>query len=215
MKVRARKIKKDKFTVPASTKREIPLQVRSHTCTNMHILGGILISIILGVYFKVRNIPRKVAFKEYDDFTWLGSIPHNRSSFTQGLSYHEGVLYEGTGLYGESNMFKIDPRDGRVLKKSNNPLPSHLFGEGIAIFNGKLIQLTWKNRLGFMYNATTLEILDNDSNSIPSTFEFDTKSGEGWGITYDPIENELIVSDGSHYLHFCKSSFTSICTIFF
>lgn len=185
------KRKRKKLIIPPS-QSPVALFDMYHLCA-----GTCILSVLLGMYLKVRGVSNNEAVYEFNDFTWLNSIPHNRTSFTQGLSFYEGILYEGTGLFGESNIFQIDPRNGNILKQSLNPLPLELFGEGIAHFHGKLIQLTWKNNLGFIYNASTLEVLFD-------SFEFDTSTGEGWGITYDPINNEFIVSDGSHHLHFCK-----------
>lgn len=140
--------------------------------------------------------------RTYKDFSVIDSIPHDPKSFTQGLFYHDGYIYEGTGLNGQSNIFKIDPKSGEVLKQLSKPLSQELFGEGIAYFDGKILQLTWKNKMGFVYNSTTLEMMPDDSMPFPSKFQFSTTTGEGWGVTYDSDRNEFIVSDGSHILHF-------------
>jgi len=125
----------------------------------------------------------------------LEVMSHDRSSFTQGLTfnYDNGMLYESVGLYGKSKVRQLDPKTGAVIK-SVNMSPSY-FAEGMTyIGDGKLIQITWKARRGFVYNATTLATI--------SSFTFSTTVNQGWGITYDPRDRTLIVSDGSANLHF-------------
>jgi glutamine cyclotransferase len=113
--------------------------------------------------------------------------PHNSRAFTQGLIFHEGFLYESTGLYGESSLRKIDLRTGKVLLE--NKIDEIHFAEGLTLFNNLLIQLTWKSHLGFLYEVDTFEYI--------GSFEFPY---EGWGITHD--NQNLIISDGSDTLHF-------------
>ncbi|OGU56928.1 MAG: hypothetical protein A2X64_02730 [Ignavibacteria bacterium GWF2_33_9] len=117
----------------------------------------------------------------------LKKFPHNPSSYTQGLIFHNGDLYEGTGQYGSSKLMKINLKTGYPLK-SLDLLPVY-FGEGITIFNNKIYQLTWQSNKGFIY----------DINSLKKIGEF-TYPTEGWGITND--STSLIVSDGSNFLNF-------------
>ena len=117
----------------------------------------------------------------------VNKYPHDPDAFTQGLVYHDGFLYEGTGIDGKSSVRKVELTTGKVVDKKN--LPSGYFGEGIVIWKDKLIQLTWRSRIGFVYDrATFRQIL---------TF---TYSREGWGITHDG--KRLIMSDGSSSLFF-------------
>ena len=113
--------------------------------------------------------------------------PHDSRAFTQGLIFHEGFLYESTGLYGESSLRKIDLRTGKVLLE--NKIDEIHFAEGLTLFNNLLIQLTWKSHLGFLYEVDTFEYI--------GSFDFPY---EGWGITHD--KQNLIISDGSDTLHF-------------
>ena len=113
--------------------------------------------------------------------------PHDSRAFTQGLIFHEGFLYESTGLYGESSLRKIDLRTGKVLLE--NKIDEIHFAEGLTLFNNLLIQLTWKSHLGFLYEVDTFEYI--------GSFDFPY---EGWGITHD--NKNLIISDGSDTLHF-------------
>ncbi|NLJ37371.1 MAG: glutaminyl-peptide cyclotransferase, partial [Candidatus Atribacteria bacterium] len=113
--------------------------------------------------------------------------PHDPQAFTQGLIFHEGFLFESTGLYGESSLRKIDLRTGNVLFKKK--IDEIYFAEGLTLFNNILIQLTWKSYLGFLYEVDTFEQI--------GSFEFPY---EGWGITHD--NQNLIISDGSDTLRF-------------
>jgi glutamine cyclotransferase len=112
----------------------------------------------------------------------------------QGLTYANGLLYESTGLYKESKVRILDPTSpsGVVLKSIDMDPKS--FGEGMTYWKGKLVQITWKSRQGFIYNATTLEPIQS--------FEYSTTSSQGWGITWDWCKDEFIVTDGSPFLHF-------------
>jgi glutamine cyclotransferase len=118
-------------------------------------------------------------------------FPHDRQAFTQGLVFHQGFLYEGTGLYGQSGLRQVNLETGKVIK--NHRLPGHLFGEGITIWKDQLIQLTWQNRIGLVYQRDSFKVL--------KTF---TYPGEGWGLTHNG--KELIISDGSDTLRFWDPS---------
>ena len=85
----------------------------------------------------------------------VNTFPHDISSYTQGLEFHQGVLYEGTGQYGQSKLMKTDYKTGKVLLST--PLDPKYFGEGITIFNNKVYQLTWQEQTGFIYDAQTLD----------------------------------------------------------
>lgn len=117
----------------------------------------------------------------------VNSYPHDREAFTQGLVFEDGYLYEGTGRWGQSSLRKVDLETGIVLKTLR--LPSQLFGEGITIVNDKIIQLTWKAKVGLVYDKFSFKLLD--------VFYYPT---EGWGITYN--QTHLIMSDGSSTLYF-------------
>lgn len=126
----------------------------------------------------------------------IGELPHDRSSFTQGLTYHDGVLFEGTGLYGKSRLRRINPING-LVQKSSLYMQYKYFGEGITHYidqNGldRIIQITWKNKVGFIYTLGFSQL---------SSFSFQTTTNQGWGITHDG-NGSFIVSDGSAYLHF-------------
>ena len=114
--------------------------------------------------------------------------PHDSSAFTQGLLFwNEDTLLESTGMHGRSSLRRVEIKTGRVLEKVD--LPQRYFGEGLALLKGKLYQLTWKDRRGFIYDAETLK----QEGEFPYT-------GEGWGLTTDGIS--LILSDGTNQLRF-------------
>ena len=136
---------------------------------------------------------QKIYLSNSTQYDVLEEMQHDSSSFTQGLTYGNGLLYESVGLYGQSKVRQLDPVTGDVLKSID--MDPSLFAEGMTYYDDdRLIQITWKARKGFIYRASTLELL--------SVFEFETNTNEGWGITFDPCTRALIVSDGSEYLHF-------------
>jgi glutamine cyclotransferase len=117
----------------------------------------------------------------------LRVFPHDPTAFTQGLAFHQGFLYEGTGLFGKSSLRKVKLETGRIVKLYQ--LPYQLFGEGITLWQNNLIQLTWKTRTGFVYDRGTFQ--------LHKKFTYPT---EGWGITQDG--KHLIMSDGTSFLYF-------------
>jgi glutaminyl-peptide cyclotransferase len=125
------------------------------------------------------------------DFEVVNNYPHDPNAFLQGLLWHEGCLYESTGLYGQSTLRRVDFPTGKILKSIS--LPSELFGEGLAMVGDRLIQLTWKSKIGFVY--------DRDTFMLVRRFTYET---EGWGLTYDG--KMLIMSDGSSYLTYLDPS---------
>src|SRR5215469_18601474 len=112
----------------------------------------------------------------------IKSYPHDTSAFTQGLEYHDGFLYEGTGLTGRSSVRKVDLTTGRVLQEFDVPQP--FFGEGITVVGNQIIELTWQSQTGFVYDKSSLRVL--------RSFNY---PGEGWGLTNDG--KQIYMSDGS------------------
>ncbi len=111
---------------------------------------------------------------------------HDSSSFTQGLCFVEGMLYEGTGLYGFSTLRRKRLESDDVEVRS---LPNDLFGEGVTVYKDRVIQLTWKAGTGIVWEKKDLH--------FKRTFRYST---EGWGITHD--SEWLIMSDGSDTIYF-------------
>jgi glutamine cyclotransferase len=119
----------------------------------------------------------------------VATYPHLETSYTQGLEFNNGVLYEGTGQYGESMIAQTNLTSGTIDPNKNIRLDENYFGEGITIFGDNLFQLTWKEQKCFVYNKNTMQLIKD----IPYT-------GEGWGLCNDG--NSLIMSDGSERITF-------------
>ncbi|MDW8396036.1 MAG: glutaminyl-peptide cyclotransferase [Anaerolineae bacterium] len=117
----------------------------------------------------------------------IATYPHDPEAFTQGLLYADGVLFESTGLNGRSSLRRVQLETGTVLQRRD--LEAQYFAEGLALVGDRLIQLTWQNRVGFVYDRTSFALLQ--------TWSYST---EGWGLTYDG--QHLIMSDGSSTLRF-------------
>ena len=114
--------------------------------------------------------------------------PHDPEAFTQGLVLDPlGRLFESTGLLGRSSLREVDPLSGEVLRMRT--LPDEQFGEGLALVDDRLVQLTWQNGVATAWDATTFEPLE--------TFGYE---GEGWGLCHDGTR--LVMSDGSDRLTF-------------
>lgn len=113
--------------------------------------------------------------------------PHDSGSFTQGLLLQDGFFYESAGQYGESDVRKVDPQTGEVVEQVD--VPVEFFAEGLALDGeDRLIQLTWKEGLAFVYQREDLKLL--------GAFQY---AGEGWGLCYDG--QQLWRSDGSPTLY--------------
>ena len=117
----------------------------------------------------------------------VNTYPHDRSAFTQGLVFEDGVLYEGTGLNGRSTLRRVELETGEVLQI--HELPAQFFGEGVTVYGNDIIQLTWQSHVGFVYDRDSFELLQE--------FNYST---QGWGITHDG--ERLIMSDGTATLYF-------------
>jgi glutamine cyclotransferase len=117
----------------------------------------------------------------------INTFPHDPNAFTQGLSYSDDFLYEGTGLYGGSSLRKVVLETGEVLLRHN--LASVYFGEGVTVRNDTIFQLTWLNHVGFVY-------VETDSFELIDSFSYPTA---GWGLTHD--DTSLIMSDGTDLLY--------------
>jgi len=117
----------------------------------------------------------------------VNTYPHDKKAFTQGLVFEDEVLYEGTGLRGQSTLRKTELETGSILQI--HKLPAQFFGEGITVHANRIIQLTWQSNVGFAYDKAGFRLLE--------MFKYPT---EGWGITHD--ERRLIMSDGTSILRF-------------
>jgi glutaminyl-peptide cyclotransferase len=112
----------------------------------------------------------------------IRTYPHDVHAFTEGLLYLNGVLYESTGLEGQSTIRKVRLETGQVLQQVD--IPPQYFGEGIVVWNQRLISLTWQSHIGFVFDLATLK--------LRSRFHYE---GEGWALTQDG--KRIIMSDGT------------------
>lgn len=110
------------------------------------------------------------------------TFPHDPTSFTEGLFFRDGYLYESTGLEGRSYVRKLRLETGEVLMQRN--LPRQYFGEGVIDWKDRLIQLTWRSQVGFIYSLDGFQPL--------AQFQY---GGEGWALTRN--DHEIFMSDGT------------------
>ena len=143
-----------------------------------------IISICICVLCSILSCSAKV---ERYKIEVVKAYPHDTGSYTQGLFWHDGSLYESTGLNGKSTFRKVNLQSGQALTKL--PFNKKYFVEGSVILGDKLYILTWTNKVVFIYDANTLE--------YRSTYSY---PHEGWGLTTDG--KSLISSDGSSRIYF-------------
>lgn len=120
-------------------------------------------------------------------WTLVKSYPHDPEAFTEGLFFHDGALYESTGLEGQSEIRKVALKSGKILQRRVVEPP--YFGEGIVHWDDRIISLTWRHRQGFIWSLKDM--------SPVGDFRYE---GEGWGLTQDG--RSLIMSDGTAQLRF-------------
>lgn len=128
----------------------------------------------------VRSAPLPV-----NGYEVVKSYPHDGKAFTQGLFFHDGFLYEGTGEQGKSTLRKVELETGKVLKKFD--FPEEDFGEGITLMGDKIYHVTWQQGLGRVFDLNDLKLLRE--------FQF---LGEGWGLANDGTN--LYLSQGTHVI---------------
>src|SRR5438477_7010872 len=139
------------------------------------------ISIATGLACSQTRMPARTAVPIYG-YRVVHTYPHDRNAFTQGLEFREGVLYEGTGVYGRSALRKVELETGKVIQQI--PLASKYFGEGVTVLNRQIIELTWTAETGFVYDQGSFHLIRN--------FNY---RGEGWGLANDG--QQIYMSDGS------------------
>src|SRR5688572_3523715 len=157
----------------------------------MNRSGIIKKSIFIAIVLVVVGCKPEGKETEVLQYTVAKAFPHDKTAFTQGLVIEYGRLFESTGQEGTSWIAEVDITSGKQDKKVI--LDSIYFGEGITILGNKIYQLTWKSKIGFVYDVTTFQKVN----------EF-TYTYEGWGITHN--NKNLIVSDGTHKIHFLDTA---------
>jgi glutamine cyclotransferase len=149
------------------------------------------VALVFHVALAVAACDRTARAGERPVFDVIAEWPHDSGAYTQGLVWVDSILYESTGRYGVSQLRRVDLRSGRVLAAVD--LAPTRFGEGLALLQHRLYQLTWESHVGYVYDAATLALLD----SFPV-------AGEGWGLATDGTS--LILSDGSDSLRVLSPS---------
>lgn len=174
------KIKSNGFTTTLNINN---YRLGKHTITAIVFYENKTKKVTKPVYFMADSAPEIYTYKI------VNTYPHDIKAYTQGLEFHNGFLYEGTGQNGKSSIRKVELETGKVLNQKD--LDAKYFGEGISILNNKLHQLTWHGGKGFIYNIDTFEQLKE--------FKY-TKSLEGWGLTNNG--KQFIKTDGTERIWF-------------
>ena len=129
----------------------------------------------------------------------IKSYPHDENAFTQGLVFENGKLYESTGQETESSLREVDLTTGKVIRQLN--LESSLFGEGITIWRDRIYHVTWRSKVGFVYEKSSFKMLNK--------IYYQT---EGWGLT--TIDDKIVMSDGTNVIGFFEPElFTAVSRI--
>lgn len=140
--------------------------------------------LLLAAPLLLSAVPRGVPVERVEI---VRTFPHDRSAFTEGLLFLDGRIYESTGLEGRSEIREVRLEDGKVIRRAT--IPARYFGEGLVNWGTKLISLTWKDGIGFIW----------DRASFRRTGEFRYR-GEGWALTQNG--REIVMSDGTPQLRF-------------
>ncbi|MBB2146626.1 glutaminyl-peptide cyclotransferase [Pedobacter sp. LMG 31464] len=131
----------------------------------------------------------------------INTLPHDTSSYVEGLEYHDGFFYESAGDYGHSSLRKVEPSTGKIVQST--PVDKKYFAEGITVIGDKIIQLTYQEKVGFVYDKATLKKL--------SEFAYLTGK-EGWGLAFDG--QKVLNTDGSNTIFFLdKNNYNRIGSI--
>jgi glutamine cyclotransferase len=145
--------------------------------------GGEAEELSTNVLIKPAQAPEQFSYKV------LGTFAHDTSSYTQGLEFHDGMLYESDGEYGSSSLRKVELKTGKVLKKQD--LANEVFAEGLSVLGDKLVQLTWQENVGLVYNKNSLV--------LQGQFPYQN-SREGWGLCNNG--ERFYKSDGTNQIYF-------------
>src|SRR5215204_1358290 len=134
---------------------------------------------------KNSNVNNSKAVLPVSTYEVVKSYPHDEKAFTQGLVFRDGFLYESTGQEGESTLRKVNIDTGKVVQKYD--LPDEVFAEGLSILGDKIYQVSWKDRIAWVYNLSDFKLLRELR-----------YQGEGWGLTNDG--SNLYMTDGTHVI---------------
>lgn len=172
--------KTDTTSVRVSTEG-LPLGNRLFTARVFQ--GGITDDITSNIVLLAASGPEQMSFEVIKTF------PHDTSSYTQGLEFHDGIFYESDGQYGESSLRKVEVATGEVIQKVD--LPANIFAEGITVIDDKIVQITYHENVFIVYDKNTLEKIAE--HPYPP-------GREGWGLAFDG--EQILNSDGTNVIHF-------------
>jgi len=113
-------------------------------------------------------------------------LPHSRETYTQGLEFYDGMLYESSGEYGLSFIETLSFPELKTVRRTE--VDDRFFAEGITILGDTLYMLTWREHQLLKFDPVTLE--ERGRCTIYT---------EGWGLTNDG--ERLYMSDGSQYIY--------------
>jgi len=177
----------DSILLTSNKNAEFTYTLKNYKSIGKHTLRAEAIKSdgVKGIYYKSFEVLSDLVPEKYS-YEVVQSYPHNEKSFTEGLEIHNGFLYESTGEYGTSFIYKNDLKTGKTLKSVK--LADKYFGEGITIFNNRIFQLTYRTKVGFIYNLENMALVDS----------FHFEAAEGWGMTHD--DKYLIMDDGTNII---------------
>ena len=181
------KIFVDSVMITSSKMAEFNYNLKKFGSIGKHTIKAIAIKTdgVEGIYFKTFEVLSDIVPEKYG-YEVVHTYPHNETFFTEGLEIHDGFLYESTGENGKSGIYKTNLKNAKILQSIK--LANKYFGEGITIFNNRIFQLTYKSKIGFVYQLNNLALVDS----------FYFESAEGWGMTHD--DHYLIMDDGTNIL---------------
>ncbi len=165
----------------------LPLGMRSITAKIYRNDGAEPEEAVTNIVLKSKLVPKKIEYQVKQVFN------HDTASFTEGLEFHDGYLYESDGgndeYTGYSSLRRVEPATGKVLQKTD--MDKKIFAEGITIIGDKILQLTYKENIGFVYDLKTLKLLKQFACQYPR---------EGWGLCFDG--KNVYNSDGTNTIYF-------------
>ena len=144
-------------------------------------------NVLTSMLLLASQAPRQYAYRV------IQAYPHDTKAYTQGLLFDDGFLYESTGSYGGSSLRKVNLLTGEPIQVVS--LPADMFGEGLALADDKLIQLTWQNQVAFVHQKSDFKLLNRINYPMR----------EGWGLTYDGTH--LLMTDGTATLYFLDKDY--------
>jgi len=177
----------DSVLVASSSETEFTSHLKKFKNLGKHTLKAVSVKTdgVEGIYYKTFEVLSDIV-PEQLSYEIVQTYPHNQDFYTEGLEFHDGFLYESTGENKTSGIYKTNLKTGKILQSVK--LADRYFGEGITIFNNRIFQLTYKTKIGFVYEKENMALVDS--------FRFE--SVEGWGMTHD--EQHLIMSNGTNVL---------------